>query len=54
MIHAVEILEDLAGSVSINKETRRQLFSLKEDKAGLERTVTELKSSLAEKTERFE
>ena len=53
VIHAVQILEDLAGSVSINKETRKQLLAIKEDKAALERTVTELRSSLTGQTKRY-
>ena len=52
IITAVEILEDLAGSVSINRETRKQISSLRDDKAMLERTITELKASLADQNER--
>ena len=52
IIHAVEILEDLAGSVSINRETRKQISSLREDKEMLEQTVTELKTSLADQNDR--
>ncbi|KAL5260068.1 hypothetical protein ACHWQZ_G010253 [Mnemiopsis leidyi] len=52
IIHAVEILEDLAGSVSINKETRKQISSLKDDKAMLESTISDLRSSLSDQNER--
>ena len=48
----MEILEDLAGSVSINKETRKQIATLKDDKAMLESTISELRSTLADQNER--
>lgn len=52
IMNGVDLLEDLAGSVSINKETRKHVVSLKEDKKVLEKTILDLKSSLTDQTER--